>query len=87
MRGTWTALWALLASTALGQQPVGIQAFTSYPVLTDDCYTSLKSARTIIEAAYTETTDVIVVEDIAYPASFIADDYLLRSDVSCRKDD
>ncbi|CAG8067040.1 unnamed protein product [Penicillium salamii] len=124
MRGTWTALWALLNVTVLGQQPTGIRGFTNYPGLTDGCkeslatnvscpvflpvvspdnslldddqvvelcvdvcYDSLKSARATIEAACTETTDMIVVEDIAYPATFIADKYLLTYDVSCRKDE
>jgi hypothetical protein len=38
-------------------------------------------------AACSETTDVIVVEDVAYPATFIADKYMLTFDMSCRKDE
>ncbi|KAJ5964996.1 uncharacterized protein N7479_004872 [Penicillium vulpinum] len=53
----------------------------------NDCYTSLKSARATIQAACTEDTDVIVYEDVAYPATFIADNYLFTYDVSCRKDE
>lgn len=51
-----------------------------------DCYTSLQSARAKIEATCTAETDVIVYEDVAYPATFIADNYLLTYDVSCMKD-
>ncbi|CDM37952.1 hypothetical protein DTO013E5_10197 [Penicillium roqueforti] len=53
----------------------------------DTCYSSLKSARATIKAACSETTDVIVVEDVAYPATFIADKYMLTYDISCRKDE
>jgi hypothetical protein len=38
-------------------------------------------------AACLETTDVIVVEDVAYLATFIADKYMLTFDMSCRKDE
>jgi hypothetical protein len=51
----------------------------------DECYTSVKSARATIQAACTEETDVIVYEDIAYPATFIAEHYLLTYNVSCKK--
>ncbi|CAG8900267.1 unnamed protein product [Penicillium egyptiacum] len=53
----------------------------------NDCYPSLKSARATIQSAYTEDTDMIVYEDIAYPATFIADKYLFTYNVSYRKDD
>ena len=33
----------------------------------DSCYTSLTSARQVIQTACTQSTDVIVYEDIAYP--------------------
>jgi hypothetical protein len=46
----------------------------------------LKSARATIEAACTEVTDVIVYENIAYPPTFIAENYLLTYEISCQKD-
>lgn len=36
-------------------------------VCVDGCYASLESARTIIAAACTLDTDVIVIENVAYP--------------------
>jgi hypothetical protein len=36
-------------------------------VCVDDCYTSLESARTVIAAACTLDTDMIVIQNIAYP--------------------
>ncbi|KNG89016.1 hypothetical protein ANOM_002404 [Aspergillus nomiae NRRL 13137] len=53
----------------------------------DDCYRSLKTARATVQAACTASTDVIVYEDVAYPATFIADNYLLTFEVSCKKDE
>ncbi|KAL4883820.1 hypothetical protein BJY04DRAFT_216155 [Aspergillus karnatakaensis] len=50
-----------------------------------DCYTSLRNARANIEVACTLDTDVIVFEEVAYPATFITDHYLLTYDVSCQK--
>ncbi|KAJ5136402.1 hypothetical protein N7448_004956 [Penicillium atrosanguineum] len=98
MRGTWAVLWALLISTALEALASNVSCPIFLPVVSpnnalldedqvdelcvDDCYNSLKSARAIIKAACTETTDVIIVEDIAYPATFIADNYLLTYEVS-----
>ncbi|OGM50928.1 hypothetical protein ABOM_000718 [Aspergillus bombycis] len=68
----------------------------------DSCYSSLNRARATIQAACTASTDVIVYEDVAYPgnylhprlgsllmeflATFIADNYLLTFEVSCKKD-
>lgn len=36
-------------------------------VCVDDCYTSLESARMIIADACTLDTDVIVIQNVAYP--------------------
>ncbi|KAJ5426043.1 hypothetical protein N7465_001113 [Penicillium sp. CMV-2018d] len=52
----------------------------------EGCQTSLKTARAAIAAACTADTDVIVYEDVAYPATFIADNYLFTYEVSCFKD-
>lgn len=51
-----------------------------------DCQNSLRTARAVIAAACTSDTDVIVVENVAYPATFIADSYLFTYEVSCFKD-
>ncbi|KAB8227370.1 uncharacterized protein BDW43DRAFT_247217 [Aspergillus alliaceus] len=51
------------------------------------CYSSLKAARATIQAACTASTDMIVYEGVAYPATFIADNYMLTFDVSCKKDE
>ncbi|KAL4958979.1 uncharacterized protein BDV14DRAFT_194147 [Aspergillus stella-maris] len=50
------------------------------------CLTSLKDARDTIQDACTADTDVIVHNNIAYPATFIVDNYLNTYNVSCRKD-
>ncbi|CAG8905566.1 unnamed protein product [Penicillium egyptiacum] len=55
-------------------------------VCVDGCYASLESARTVIAAACTLDTDVIVTENVAYPATFIVDNYLFTYQVSCRTD-
>lgn len=55
-------------------------------VCVDSCYTSLEAARTVIAAACTLSTDVIVVENVAYPATFIVDNYLFTYQMSCRTD-
>ncbi|KAL4739523.1 hypothetical protein BDV11DRAFT_169938 [Aspergillus similis] len=52
----------------------------------DSCYTSLDDARDTIQEACTASTDVIVHNNIAYPATFIVDNYLHTYNVSCRKD-
>ncbi|KAL6230075.1 hypothetical protein BDW75DRAFT_245169 [Aspergillus navahoensis] len=52
----------------------------------NNCYTSLESARTTIASACTLDTDVIVVEGVAYPATYIVDNYLFTYRLSCRKD-
>ncbi|KAJ5656875.1 hypothetical protein N7507_008825 [Penicillium longicatenatum] len=55
-------------------------------VCVDDCYSSLEAARSVIAAACTLDTDIIVVENVAYPATFIVDNYLFTYELSCRKD-
>lgn len=50
------------------------------------CYASLVAARTAIAAACTLSADVIVVEKVAYPATFIVDNYLSTYQMSCRTD-
>ncbi|KAI0907579.1 hypothetical protein F4823DRAFT_602322 [Ustulina deusta] len=50
------------------------------------CATDLQSARTKIVNACTASTDVIVYSNIVYPATFIADQYLFTSEVSCFQD-
>lgn len=55
-------------------------------VCVDDCYSSLEAARSVITAACTLDTDIIVVENVAYPATFIVDNYLFTYELSCRKD-
>ncbi|KAJ5958935.1 uncharacterized protein N7479_006085, partial [Penicillium vulpinum] len=55
-------------------------------VCVDGCYASLESARTVIAAACTLDTDVIVTDSVAYPATFIVDNYLFAYQVSCRTD-
>ncbi|KAJ5436947.1 hypothetical protein N7445_007832 [Penicillium cf. griseofulvum] len=55
-------------------------------VCVDGCYASLESARTVIAAACKLDTDVIVTGDVAYPATFIMDNYLFTYQVSCRTD-
>ncbi|KAL2811774.1 hypothetical protein BJX63DRAFT_433124 [Aspergillus granulosus] len=53
---------------------------------TDECYLSLEGARTVIAAACAAETDVIVVENVTYPATIIVDNYLFTYRLSCRKD-
>ena len=55
-------------------------------VCVDDCYSSLEAARSVIAAACTLDIDIIVVENVAYPAIFIVDNYLFTYELSCRKD-
>ncbi|KAE8150567.1 hypothetical protein BDV25DRAFT_172050 [Aspergillus avenaceus] len=50
----------------LGEDEVG-------ELCVDDCHSSLKSAREAIQAACTESTDVIVYNDVAYPAGSYCD--------------
>ncbi|KAJ5153569.1 LysM domain protein [Penicillium canariense] len=52
----------------------------------DSCYTSLDNARDTIQEACTASSDVIVHNNIVYPATFIIDNYLYTYNVSCRKD-
>ncbi|KAE8353839.1 hypothetical protein BDV28DRAFT_132335 [Aspergillus coremiiformis] len=52
----------------------------------DSCYTSLQKARSTIKTACTADTDIIVYDNVAYPATFIADNYLFTYEVSCKKD-
>ncbi|RMX79389.1 hypothetical protein D0869_08345 [Hortaea werneckii] len=53
---------------------------------TGSCVTDLQSARSDIASACTADTDVIVYDDVAYPATFIADQYLFTTEVSCLQD-
>ncbi|CAG7962411.1 unnamed protein product [Penicillium salamii] len=55
-------------------------------VCVDDCYSSLEAARSVIALACTLDTDIIVVDEVAYPATFIVDNYLFTYELSCRKD-
>lgn len=55
-------------------------------VCVDSCYTSLEVAKTNIAAGCTLDTDVIVVGNVAYPATFIVDHYLFTYQISCRTD-
>ena len=50
------------------------------------CTAELLSARRQIASACTASTDVIVWSNIVYPATFIVDEYLFTSQVSCFKD-
>ncbi|PYI36128.1 hypothetical protein BP00DRAFT_474788 [Aspergillus indologenus CBS 114.80] len=50
-------------------------------VCVDSCYTSLEAARTTIAAACALGTDVIVVETVAYPATFIVDNYIFTYEI------
>ncbi|XDG02515.1 hypothetical protein ABKA04_002130 [Annulohypoxylon sp. FPYF3050] len=50
------------------------------------CAADLQSARTKIAAACTANTDVITYSNIVYPATFIVDQYLFTSQVSCYQD-
>ncbi|KAL6230178.1 hypothetical protein BDW75DRAFT_248902 [Aspergillus navahoensis] len=52
----------------------------------DDCYTSLEIAKTTIANACTLSADIIIVENVAYPATYIVDNYLYIYRLSCRKD-
>lgn len=54
-------------------------------VCVDDCYSSLEAARSVITAACTLDTDIIVVENVAYPATFIVDNYLSRTSCHVEK--
>ncbi|KAL4795601.1 hypothetical protein BDV19DRAFT_378800 [Aspergillus venezuelensis] len=53
----------------------------------DDCYTSLQNAGAVIAEACTATTDVIVVDNVAYPATFIVDNYLFTYRLSFQETD
>ncbi|KAI7559619.1 hypothetical protein KC343_g10058, partial [Hortaea werneckii] len=53
---------------------------------TGSCVTDLQSARSDIASACTADTDVIVYDNVAYPATFIADHYLFTTEVSCLRD-
>ncbi|KAI7494236.1 hypothetical protein KC367_g8157 [Hortaea werneckii] len=53
---------------------------------TGSCVTDLQSARSDIASACTADTDVIVYDNVAYPATFIADQYLFTTEVSCLRD-
>lgn len=55
-------------------------------VCVDDCYSSLEAARSVVAAACTLDTDITVFENMAYPATFIVDNYLSTYELSCRKD-
>jgi hypothetical protein len=55
-------------------------------VCVDGCYSSLETARTTIAAECALDTNVIVVENVAYPATFFVDNYLFTYELSCRTD-
>ncbi|KAI7205540.1 hypothetical protein KC316_g171 [Hortaea werneckii] len=51
----------------------------------NSCLTSLNAARdTIVQAC--KADDTVVIDDVAYPATFFADSYLLAYEKACRKD-
>ncbi|MCJ1245494.1 hypothetical protein MMC30_002698 [Trapelia coarctata] len=52
----------------------------------DSCYSSLLSTRGTIQQGCTASTDIIVYDDIAYPATYVVDNFIFTYDVSCRKD-
>ncbi|KAB5578705.1 hypothetical protein GE09DRAFT_1090733 [Coniochaeta sp. 2T2.1] len=71
------------------------QASSEHSILNSDqvgalcsgtCTSDLLAARRQIASACTASTDVIVYSNIVYPATFIADQYLFTSQVSCFKD-
>lgn len=55
-------------------------------VCVDGCYRSLETARTTIADECALNTDVIVVENVAYPATFFVDNYLFTYELSYRTD-
>ncbi|KAI7658839.1 hypothetical protein KC318_g10996, partial [Hortaea werneckii] len=50
------------------------------------CRSSLSNAREKIAAACTGRGENITFNDIAYPATFVVDNYIFTYDVSCIKD-
>ncbi|KAJ0424778.1 hypothetical protein BJY00DRAFT_308683 [Aspergillus carlsbadensis] len=52
----------------------------------DSCFVSLEDAQETIKGACTAATDVIVYDRIAYPATFIVDNFVYTYNLSCRTD-
>ena len=52
----------------------------------DTCYSSLENARDTIKDSCTASTDVIVYNNQAYPATFIVDNFIYSYNLSCKKD-
>ncbi|OCK74384.1 carbohydrate-binding module family 50 protein [Lepidopterella palustris CBS 459.81] len=52
----------------------------------DSCHSSLLSAQSTIAEACTSTDDIVVFNDVAYPATFFVDNYLLAYSMACRTD-
>lgn len=52
----------------------------------DSCLSSLLSARSTIAKACNQPSDIMVVEQVAYPATFMVDEYILAYNTSCGKD-
>ncbi|KAF4160012.1 hypothetical protein CNMCM6936_004141 [Aspergillus lentulus] len=71
--------------TVVSQSNAILDAEQVSELCVEGCYTSLESAKADIEAVCT-SMDVIVYETVAYPATFIVDNYLLTYQLSCRKD-
>ncbi|KAK1752213.1 carbohydrate-binding module family 50 protein [Echria macrotheca] len=53
---------------------------------TTSCRTDLTTVRGTIASACNPTTDVIQLDGVVYPATFVADRFLFTYDLSCRKD-
>lgn len=50
------------------------------------CQTDLQSLRSSIISSCTATSDVMVPDKIAYPATFLVDRFLYAASLSCMKD-
>ncbi|KAI2720884.1 hypothetical protein CBS147332_4124 [Penicillium roqueforti] len=89
---------AVLLPLSRAQQFVGTNMFTNYTGLSTECqqalatnvtcssYLGMISERTTIVSECTLDTDIIVVENVAYPAIFFVDNYLFTYELSCRTD-
>lgn len=69
-----------------GLEPIDLTSENLTAICTKECSESLASIRSSIESACSTESDVVVVDNIAYPATTTIDSLISTNDQLCLKD-